>query len=375
MIRRPGLAARLLTAQLLAIGAGAVTFAVAALAAGPPLFRAHVREALGTVSPALSRHLDDAFTTAAGLAIGIATAAALLTAAAVSLLVTRRLSRPIYDLSTAAARVAAGDYNARVTTPELGPELDTLTNAFNAMATALAATEATRRRLLADAAHELRTPLATIDAYLEGLADGVRSPTRETWDVLTSQTARLRRLADDIALVSRAEEGQLVLHPVPVFSNEIVTTAVQAAHPSYDDRGVKLTTSLAPGMPGLTADPDRLSQVLAGLLSNALRHTPPGGQVTVSTETDGPAVKITVADTGEGIAAEHLPHLFERFYRVDAARDRAHGGSGIGLTIARALTTAHGGTLTAASRGPGTGAQFTITLPAAADNKAMPLRG
>jgi signal transduction histidine kinase len=179
MTRRPGLAARLLTAQLLAIGAGTVTFALAALAAGPPLFRAHIREALGTVPPAVSRHLDDAFAAAAGLAIGIGTAAALLTAAAVSLLVTRRLSRPIHDLGTAAARVAAGDYTARVTPPGLGPELDTLTAAFNTMAAALAATEATRRRLLADAAHELRTPLATIDAYLEGLADGVRAPPRK----------------------------------------------------------------------------------------------------------------------------------------------------------------------------------------------------
>jgi signal transduction histidine kinase len=368
MTRRPGLAARLLTAQLLAIGAGAVTFLLVALAAGPPLFRTHVREALGTVSPALSRHLDDAFATAAGIAIGVATAAALLTATAVSLLITRRLSRPIHDLSTAAARVATGDYAARVTSPGLGPELDTLTGAFNVMAAALQNTETTRRRLLADAAHELRTPLATVDAYLEGLADGVRAPTQETWDVLASQTARLRRLADDIALVSRAEENQLPLRRAAISVNDLVTTAIQAARPSYDGQGVKLITRLAPGLPSLLADPDRLGQVLAGVLSNALRHTPPGGQVTTSTGKTGPDVEITISDTGEGIAAEHLPHIFERFYRADAARDRAHGGSGIGLTIARALITAHGGTLTAASDGPGTGTRFTITLPGSANS-------
>jgi len=363
MTRRPGLAGRLLAAQLLAIGAGAVTFVLVAMAAGPPLFRTHIREALGTVSPAVSAHLENAFATAAGVSIGVGTAAALLTAAAVSLLITRRLSRPIRALGAAATRVAAGDYAARVTPPGLGPELDTLTGAFNVMAATLAATEATRRRLLADAAHELRTPLATLDAYLEGLADGVRAPIQETWDVLASQTARLRRLADDIALVSRAEEGQLPLHPVPLSPNGLVTTAVQAARPGYDHRGVKLTTRLTPQPPGLTADPDRLAQVLASLLSNALRHTPPGGQVTVSTETDGPDVTITIADTGDGIAAVHLPHIFERFYRADTARDRAHGGSGIGLTIARALITAHGGTLSATSDGPGTGARFTITRP------------
>jgi signal transduction histidine kinase len=368
MTRRPGLAARLLTAQLLVIAAGVVTFAVVALVAGPPLFRTHLRDALGTVPPAVSRHLNDAFATAAGIAIGVGTAAALLTAAAVSLLVTSRLSRPIRDLGAAAAVVAAGDYAPRVTAPGLGPELDTLTSAFNAMAGALEATEVTRRRLLADAAHKMRTPLATIDAYLEGLADGIRPAGQETWDVLAGQTARLRRLAGDIALASRAEEGQLPLHPIPVAANDLVAAAVQAARPGYDSQGVKLTTRLADRLPGLTADPDRLAQVLAGLLSNALRHTRPGGQVTVGTASIGPGVTIAVTDTGEGIAAEHLPHIFERFYRADPARDRAHGGSGIGLTIARALISAHRGTLTAESGGPGTGARFTITLPGAKDS-------
>ena len=368
MTRRPGLAVRLLIAQLLAITAGTVTFALVALAAGPPLFRTHLHDALGTVPPpGVAAHLDDAFATAAGIAIGVGTAAALLTAAAVSLLITRRFSRPVHDLGTAAARVADGDYTTRVTPPGLGPELDALTSAFNAMAASLETTEATRRRLLADAAHELRTPLATLDAYLEGLADGIRTPGQQTWDVLASQTARLRRLADDIALVSRAEEGQLPLHPATISLNGLVTTAVQAARPGYENRGVTLTSRLTPQQPSIIADPDRLAQVLAGLLSNALRHTPPGGQVTVSTQTAGPDVMITVADTGDGIAAEHLPHIFERFYRADAARDRAHGGSGIGLTVARALIIAHGGTLTAASGGPGTGAKFTITLPGAAN--------
>jgi signal transduction histidine kinase len=243
--------------------------------------------------------------------------------------------------------------------------LDTLAAAFNAMAAALQATETTRRRLLADAAHELRTPLATLDAYLEGLADGIREPTPETWELLSAQTARLRRLADDIALSSRAEEGQLPLHPVPADASQLVSAAIEAARPGYDAKGVQLAARLSAGLPGLAADPDRLAQVLAGLLDNALRHTPPGGQVTVSTGASAQNLTITVCDTGEGVAAEHLPHIFERFYRADTARDRARGGSGIGLTIARALVTAHGGTLTATSDGPGTGARFTITLPPA----------
>lgn len=162
------------------------------------------------------------------------------------------------------------------------------------MAAARQATEATRRRLLADAAHELRTPLATLDAYLEGLADGIRAPTQDTWDVLAAQTARLWRLADDLALVYVAEEGQLALRPVPVTPNKIVT----AAHPGYDARNVELSTRLARNLPELTADPERLARVLAGLLSNALRHTTPGGNVTVTTQRAGPGVDITIPTPG-----------------------------------------------------------------------------
>ncbi len=364
--RTPGLAGRLLAAQLLVVAAGGVTFALAAFAAGPPLFRTHIRRAIGAVSPEVSRHLQDAFASAAGLATSAGAAAAILTAAAVSLLIARRLSRPIGALTAVASRLAAGDYTARMPPAGLGPELDTLAAAFNTMAAAQQATEVTRRRLLADLAHELRTPLATLDAYLDGLADGIRAPTQDTWDVLASQTTRLRRLTDDIALVSRAEEGQLALQPVTVDASELVSTTVRAARPGFGAKSVRLSTRLAGDLPELTADPDRLAQALAGLLSNALRHTPPGGEVTVTTQPAGPAVQITVADTGEGIAAGHLPHIFERFYRADTARDQAHGGSGIGLTIARALITAHRGTLAAASDGPGAGARFTITLPSAA---------
>jgi signal transduction histidine kinase len=147
---------------------------------------------------------------------------------------------------------------------------------------------------------------------------------------------------------------------------DLVTAAVEAARPDYDARGVCLAARTSDGLPEISADQDRIGQVLAGLLANALRHTPPGGSVCAAAAAlpGGTGVRIIVSDTGDGIAAEHLPHVFERFYRADAARDRAHGGSGIGLTIARALISAHGGTLTATSGGPGTGASFTITLPA-----------
>lgn len=372
MNRRAGLAARFLAAQLLVIGAGAVTFAVVALAIGPPLFRDHVRQALGVVSPVLARHLDDAFAAGAGIAIGVGTAAAVLTAAGVSLMVARRLSQPIQNLAAAAATVATGDYTARVPPAGLGPEIDALADAFNTMAAELQATEATRRRLLADAAHELRTPLATLDAFIEGLADGIRPPAQETWDIMTAQTARLRRLADDISLVSRAEEGQLRLDRRPVSIGQVTVAAVNAAQPDYDAKGVQLTSRIPTDLPEVEADQDRMDQVLAELLANALRHTPPAGHVTVRAQPSGTAAKITITDTGAGITAEHLPHIFERFYRADPARARAHGGSGIGLAIARALITAHGGTITAASQGQGQGTQFTITLPTLGPSASHP---
>jgi signal transduction histidine kinase len=375
MNRSAGLAARFLAAQLLVVGAGAVTFAIIALAIGPALFRDHVRQALGVVSPVLERHLDDAFAAAAGIAIGVGTGAAIVTAAGVSLVVARRLSQSIESLANAAATVAAGNYTARVPGHGLGPEIDALAGSFNAMAGQLEATEATRRRLLADAAHELRTPLATLDAFIEGLADGIRAPAQETWDIMAAQTLRLRRLADDISLVSRAEEQQLPLDLRPVNIGQVAATAVSAARPGYDAKGVKLTSEIAADLAELAADRERIAQVLAELLFNALRHTPPGGEVTVRARSSGSAVQITVTDTGEGLAAEHLPHIFERFYRADAARDRNHGGSGIGLAIARALIMAHGGSITASSGGQGLGARVTITLPASVPPAGRPRLG
>jgi signal transduction histidine kinase len=280
------------------------------------------------------------------------------------LIVARRLSQSIESLAAAAAIVAAGDFTARVPPAGLGPEIDALAGSFNSMAGQLEATEAARRRLLADAAHELRTPLATLEAFIEGLTDGIRAPAQETWDIMAAQTLRLRRLADDISLVSRAEEQQLPLDLRPVDVGLVASTAVSATRPGYDAKGVKLTSDIPADLAEVAADRERVAQVLAELLSNALRHTPPGGEVTVLARSSGPAVQITVTDTGEGLAGEHLPHIFERFYRADPARDRAHGGSGIGLAIARALIMAHGGTITASSGGQGHGAQFSITLPA-----------
>ena len=364
--RRPGLAARLLIAQTLVALAGAATLWVIAAAVGPTIFHDHLRSAVGHVNAETSRHVEDAFRSASALSIAIALAASMVAALAVSAYLSRRIAAPVVRLAAAARGVAAGHRGVRVDTPELGAEFADLTAAFNAMAEQLESVEGTRRRLLADLAHEMRTPIATLDAYVEALEDGVVVVDAETVAVLRTQTARLGRLAEDVTAVSRAEEHQLDLRPQTVSPGDLVRSAVTAFGDRYAEKGVTLEAISDDGLPSVRVDPERLGQVLGNLLDNALRHTPAGGRVTIVARAAAgePMVELVVHDTGEGIPAEHLPHVFERFYRVDRARDRAHGGSGIGLAIAKALVEAHAGTVTVDSAGSDQGATFTVRLPA-----------
>lgn len=362
---RLGLAGRLFVAQSLVVLTGAVTLALVVAAVGPAIFHDHLQRIPGGVEATAARHIEEAYASASALALGVAILAALLAAFGVSAYVARRVARPVRDLAGASAGVAEGRYDVRVTAPGLGAEFDTVAAAFNAMAAQLAHIEVTRRRLLADLAHELRTPVSTIEAYAEAAEDGIAVDGEDTWEIIRTQIGRLRRLADDITAVSRAEEHQLDLHPRPVRAHDLVASAVAAVRPRYAAKGVRLHERTGDVGPDVNADPERFGQVLGNLLDNALRHTPAGGEVTVAADADGEDVQFTVRDTGEGIPAADLPHIFERFYRVDAARDRARGGSGIGLAIVRAIVVEHGGRVSAASDGPGTGAIFTITVPVA----------
>ncbi len=211
------------------------------------------------------------------------------------------------------------------------------------MATALESAERKRRELLTD-----------VEGYLEGRADGVVPADHETWHLLQAETARLRRLVDDLAKVSRAEEEERQLD-LPSTPDLLVAAAVQAPAPAYAAKGVALETKLDRRLPHVDVDPDRIAEVLANVLDNALRYTPTGGRVGVSAAGRGKQVELVVADTGEGIAPEHLERVFERFFRADPARARTAGGSGIGLAIARAIVEAHGGRAHAESEGLGWG--------------------
>lgn len=359
---RRSFGAKLLAAQLLVVIAGALTLLAVALSVGPILFHRHVRDALGFVPPDVARHLDMAFSKSTLVALGIAASAATLTALGVSWFVSRRVTRTIATLATASTGIASGAYETRV--PLAGEdEVGTLARAFNEMAAMLEQTERRRRELLSDVAHELRTPLATIDGYAEAIGDGVIAPEERIWRAIRTEVARLTRLADDLQKVSRAEERQLDLHLVPVEPKEIVDMAVAAATPSFAEKGVVLAADVARELPKVNVDPDRIGEVLANLLENALRHTPATGRVIVTASRDSDSVEIAVSDTGEGIESAHLARVFERFYRVDRARDRTSGGSGIGLAIAKAIVEAHGGAIDAASAGAGRGTTFRLRLP------------
>jgi signal transduction histidine kinase len=363
---RPGLAARLFAAQLLVIVAGGLTLGLTALAVAPGLFRVHARQAFAVLPPGAAAHLQRGFEQAMLVALGIAVAASLVIALAASWLLAQRLTRPISSLARAAERIGTGGYQARVPVPDAGDELAALAWAFNRMAQALESTERRRQALLADLAHELRTPLATLEGYVEGLADGVVAPDQDAWTVLGAELVRLRRLVEDLETLSRAEERQLDLRLGPVDPGVLVTRAVQAAEPAYKAKGVALEASVDRLLPPVSVDPDRLGEVLGNLLGNALRHTPGGGRVQVSAHgsTGRDQVELVVADSGEGIPPELLDRVFERFFRVDPARTRnGGGGSGLGLTISRAIVEAHGGRLWADSAGYGRGARFVVRLP------------
>ncbi|MGV0809700.1 HAMP domain-containing sensor histidine kinase [Mycolicibacterium setense] len=361
-----GLRTRLLSAQALVLLAGAGTTGLVAAVVGPPLFREHLHRAGVSGDSAEQMHAEEAYVYATAISIGVASCVAILAALIVTWYFGRRLQRSLTQVSQAATAIADGRFDSRVPPAHLGDEFDSLESSFNQMAGRLAAVDAGRRRLFSDLAHEIRTPVSVLEAYFEAIEDGVRTLDPDTVSMLRQQTHRLVRFAGDAAALAKAEESPDTVTPAAVAPHTVVGAAVAAAQDRFDDKGVTLSWRADQDLPPLWADPHRLAQILGNLLDNALRHTPAGGRVTIEA-TAGPDTSVTlrVADTGEGIPAEHLSHVFERFYRADSARDRDHGGSGIGLAIVKALVEAHRGRISVTSSGAGSGAgtTFTIVLP------------
>ncbi|WP_018599020.1 ATP-binding protein [Mycobacterium sp. 155] len=362
--RQAGLGTRFLLAQALVLVAAAGTTGVVAAVVGPPLFREHLHRAGLSGDSAQQMHAEQAYVYATVISVGVAMCVAALAALVVTWYLSRRLQRSVSDVATAATAIADGRYDSRVPPAHLGDEFDALAQSFNDMAGRLQAVDTSRRRLLGDLAHEIRTPVAVLEAYVEAIEDGVRTLDSETTDVLRQHTRRLVRFSDDAAALAKAEEGRATVEPAAVSVADLVALAVVAAANRFDAKGVTLHSDIGSALPHLWADPHRLGQVLGNLLDNALRHTPSGGYVQIAASATKNTVTLTVSDTGDGISAEHLPHVFERFYRTDTARDRDRGGSGIGLSIAKALVEAHHGRISVSSSGAGAGATFVVTLPA-----------
>jgi len=364
-----GLAWRIFTAMSLVVIAGGGTMLVAVLLVAEPAFHAHLAQVQPPMSTQAHVHVDEAFSNAVLTALAVGVTVALAAALVVTWLVARRLAAPVAEAAEAAQQIADGDYHARLGQPRLGPEFERLTTAFNLMARRLATTDQTRRHLLADLAHELRTPLASMQATIEAISDGILPSDQTTLATLTEQSQRLHRLVGDLSAVSRAEERQLNLHPVLVSAKDLVSGAVTAARPRFDAKQISLTVQATVAACQVLVDPDRLAEALGALLDNALRHTGIGGVVTIAATRQNDRCRIVVTDNGGGFDPAIADQLFERFYRGSSSRTADGAGSGIGLTIAKAIVQAHHGQLLGDSAGPGQGARFEIRLPIAdADN-------
>ena len=331
------------------------------------LVRGGVKEVLGhayiTSDPAtepyvtpflkLSSSINRSLLLGGSLAIGIAL---LLT-----FVLSRRMTSPIEVLAKAARRLGHGDLSQRVRL-QGESEVTALAEAFNSMAADLEYAEQLRRNMVADVAHELRTPLSNIQGYLEAIRDGVVEPDAAAIRSLSEETYLLSRLVNELQELSLAEAGELKL----VYQGEDIANLVRRAvtpwQPQLTAGDISLSLELADDLPLVNIDWQRVNEVLHNILENAVAHTPKGGTINVATSQKGKWVEVSVSDTGEGIPAEDLPHIFERFYRVDRSRARATGGSGLGLTIAKRLIEAHGGTIAVQSK-LGEGSRFSFTLP------------
>lgn len=288
-----------------------------------------------------------------------------LVAGAVGFFVTQRIVAPLRKMQSASRRIATGQYRERLDVQAPG-EIGDLAAAFNEMATSLEQTEARRVELLANVSHEFKTPLSSLRGYVSGLRDGLFEADADTLEACQRQLERLEGLVADLSLLSKVETGQEELETRQVGVSSLLEQSAAAFRPAFNEKGVVLRIEPAQAPSAVLADPQRTNQILANLLDNALKHTPAGGEVSLSASDDRNEVRFEVKDSGEGVSADDLPHLFTRFYRVDKSRShRPKQGSGIGLTIAKHYVERQGGRIGVTSE-PGAGSSFWFTLPAAA---------
>jgi signal transduction histidine kinase len=376
--RRLGL--KLFFSYMIVIVVGVIVLATTARLVIPTAFSQHL-QAMGMSMAmmmgghqsvdALNQDLYNNFQQGVVEALTWATLAAFLAALFVSWFVSRQVVMPIRQMMAASRRIAEGRYDERVRVPgnihrdELD-ELAQLALSFNQMAARLDQVETMRTQLIGDVSHELRTPLTVIKGTMEGLIDGVLPANEETYHQVQKEAERLERLVADLQELSRVEAGDLSLTQQPIPVERLMQAVRNRLGYLFETKGVHLQIQVSPNLRPVFGDEDRLIQVLVNIVGNALKYTPAGGQVWVSAQQQDGQTEFQVKDTGIGIPAEYLPHIFTRFYRVDKSRARASGGSGIGLTIAKRLVEAHGGRIWVESEGANQGSSFYFTIPLAA---------
>ena len=350
-----GIATRIALAALASAALGLGILAIGITVVGAEIFRALMVEAGDSAEHAQAMY-DESVTTVVLAAVVVAAIASV----ALAVILARMLARPLAEVGGAARRIADGDYAARA--PRDGPEeIASLADSFNQMAASLERQEAMRRDFIANAAHELRTPLTNLQGYLEALRDGVITPDRATYDSLWDEAERLVRLSHSLDALA---EGDAATAPPPLVELDLaaaVRAAVELSQPTLDRAGLTVVLDVPDRLPA-HANPDHLAQVLGNLLSNAARYTAVGGTVTVRAERRASDLRVSIANTGEGIPPDDLDRVFERFYRVEKSRDRARGGAGIGLAIVKQLVEAGGGRVGAESSDGLT--RFWFSLPA-----------
>ena len=351
-----GIAARIALAAIASAAVGLVILAVGVSVVGADVFTALMMEAGDSAEHA--REMYDGSVTTVVIAASLV---AVLASVGLAVVLARMLTRPLREIGSAARRIADGDYAARV--PRDGPEeLASLADSFNQMAASLERQEQMRRDFIANAAHELRTPLTNIQGYLEALRDGVITADRATYESLHEEAERLVRLSRDLDALAEGDAETTQPRLVDLDLAMALRSALDLVMPSIERAGLRLEARGVPQALPARADPDRLAQVLANLLSNAVRYTPSGGVITVRAERRPDDILVSIANTGEPIPADDLDHVFERFYRVEKSRDRALGGAGIGLAIVKQLVESTGGRVGAESRNGQT--RFWFSVPA-----------
>lgn len=373
---RTHLAWKVFLSYVLVVLVGAVILITAASLSVPAAFERHLASmnAIMTNANAMGNNqqmqseLFSQYTTAVYEAGTYAALAALIAAILASFFISRQVVTPMLRMMSLSHRIAEGEYEERLALPgglqaDQIDELGQLALSFNQMADKLEKTETMRRELIGDVTHELRTPLTAVKGYLEGLMDGVLPADPETYQQIRSEIDRLQRLVNDLQELSRVEAGAIRLQLAPVSPASLIERIQSTLGRQFEDKNIQLVTDLETNLPDVLVDKDRIIQVLTNLVGNALQYTPSGGKVVMTVRREKSEILFSVKDTGLGISAEQLTFIFNRFYRTDKSRARASGGSGIGLTIAKAIVQAHQGKIWAESDGEGKGSTFSFLIP------------